>query len=63
VHIIRLDEIREGYISFNEIQVTLVKQLRQEYRDAKLVEYRDSFSLGKSTKINPVVLERILNDR
>tara|TARA_B100000579_G_scaffold140571_1_gene114216 strand:+ start:576 stop:1466 length:891 start_codon:yes stop_codon:yes gene_type:complete len=61
-HIIRLDETRSGYLSFKEVKATLIKKLEQEYRDAKLAQYRDSFSLGESTKIYPDTLKRILNE-
>ena len=61
-HIIRLDEIRSGYLSFNEVKTDLVRKLEQEYRNAKLVQYRESFSLGESTKIYPDALQRILNE-
>ena len=61
-HIIRLDEIRSGYLSFKEVRAMLIKKLEQEYMDAKLAQYRDSFSLGESTKIYPDALQRILNE-
>ena len=61
-HIIRLDEIRSGYLSFKEMKPMLIKKLEKEYREAKLVQYRDSFSLGESTKIYPDALQRILNE-
>ena len=61
-HIIRLDEIRSGYLSFREMKADLVRKLEQEYRNAKLVQYRGSFSLGESTKIYPDALQRILNE-
>ena len=62
IHIIRLDEIRSGYLSFKEVKAMLIKKLEQEYRDAKLTQYRDSFSLGESTSIYPDALQRILNE-
>ncbi len=61
-HIIRLDEIRSGYLSFKEVKAMIIKKLEKEYMDAKLAQYRDSFSLGESTKIYPDALQRILNE-
>ncbi len=61
-HIIRLDEIRSGYLSFREMKADLVRKLEQEYRDAKLTQYRESFSLGESTKIYPDTLKRVLDE-
>ncbi len=61
VHIIRLDEIREGYLPFREMKADLIKKLEQEYRQAKLAQYRDTFSLGEDTKIYPKVLQQVIN--
>ena len=60
VHIIRLDEIRGGYLTFREIEMDLRRQLQKEYRVAKMAEYRGSFSLGDSAKIYAKSLDRIL---
>ncbi len=61
VHIIRLDRIREGYRPFNEMKKGLIKQLEQEYKQAKLAQYRDTFSLGENTKIYPKALKKVIN--